>query len=552
MGTTGAVIDPYDDQDVDLRRYLEILRHRKWSVVMVTLAVVASAAAVSFRMTPLYESRAKVLVQEPLTSRPGVAPQPPNLETERELATSDAVATKVARAVDIAPEDLLENLSVAVATNTEVLEFHYLDPDPMRAQELAQRFAEAYLAYRRERVVDDLLSASQSISERIDQLNAQIAALNEQIVDTQDQTEKTSLQSQVNSLIGQVAVLQQELADMTPPENLRVGQIVTPADLPTAPARPNHLRNLLLALVLGLALGVGVAFVRDRFDDRLGGVEELEATMGAPVLATVAKVPSWRRRDQTLLVSLNDPHSATAEAYRTLRTAVLFSAAQREAKTLMITSPHPGDGKTATACNLGVVLAQAGRSTIVVSADLRKPRVHRFFATDNHVGLTNVLAGEVSPWQALRPSGVDNLQLMLTGPVPGNPAELLGSEAMARLLAALKETVDFVLLDGTPTLGLSDAITLAPLADAVLFVIDPENSHRGAVEQSRRQLAKVDADVLGVVLNNFDISKARYGYYYGYGSYRYRYADYRYEEEPSPESPERAAQQLPWRFVKRR
>jgi capsular exopolysaccharide synthesis family protein len=187
----------------------------------------------------------------------------------------------------------------------------------------------------------------------------------------------------------------------------------------------------------------------------------------------------------------------------------------------MVTSANAQEGKTATTANLGVALAQSGKRVILVSADLRKPRLHRFFRSQNGMGLTNVLAGEKNALEVLNWVGVENLRLLPSGPVPGNPAELLGSEAMESLLRELQEASDFVLIDAAPVLPVADAMTLTPLVDAVLLVADARSTTRGAIEQARQQLDQVNARVIGTVLNNFDPSKAAYTHqHYGYESYR--------------------------------
>ncbi|HVM34159.1 MAG TPA: CpsD/CapB family tyrosine-protein kinase, partial [Actinomycetota bacterium] len=263
-----------------------------------------------------------------------------------------------------------------------------------------------------------------------------------------------------------------------------------------------------------------LAFLRERLDDRLRGRDDLEVAAEAPVLASIPRVPSWKRKESAVLVTFAEPKSAAAEAYRTLRTSVLFAMGQSNAKVLMVTSPHAGDGKTTTAANLATVLGQAGKRVVLVSADLRKPRVHQFFGLETKTGLTNVLAGEVSPWQAVRPTHIENLQVLAAGPIPGNPAELLGSDAMGNLLSALAETSDIVIVDAAPVLAVSDALAMVTLTDGVLLVADAEETHRGAVQHARRQLHQVDARIIGAVFNNFDPERAAaYSYYGGYGYY---------------------------------
>jgi polysaccharide biosynthesis transport protein len=515
-------VEAADQGAPNLGEYVAVFRRRKLIVASLTGLVVASALLFSFLQTPLYGSEVRVLVK-PATILPtiglGVAP---NLETEKELATSIPVAELAAERLGGAPDpqNLLQGLSASAATEAEVLLLSYVHPDPVEAQRRAQAFADAYLQFRREQAVDDLLSGTESLQTRMEQLQGELRRVNEGIAQAATQEEQLTLQSRADTLESQIALLQERIFQATPPENLRVGQILEPAAVPSSPVSPNYVTNVGMALVIGLGLGIGVAFIRDRLDDSLRGRRDLEAGVGAPVLAVIPHASSWRKKRQEHLVSKEQPTSAAAEAYRTLRTALMYSASQRRVKTVLVTSPHPGEGKTTTVANLAVSLAQTGKLVVAVSADLRKPRLHRFFAAENRVGLTDVLTEGVPVWEALGNPGGGSLMLLTSGPIPGNPSELLGSDSMRQMLNELGDGVDFVILDSAPVLGVADALTMAPLVDAVLLVADAQRTSRGAVRQARQHLDQVEAAVAGGVFNNFDPSKPRAypdrEYYYTY------------------------------------
>jgi succinoglycan biosynthesis transport protein ExoP len=502
-----------------LREYLAVLRLRKWSIMLVTALVVASTLAFSFLQTPLYESETKVLVK-PVSVSPGVAPPAlPNLETERGLVSSVPVAQKVAEELGLGgdPSVLLDDLDVEVVTGSEFLIVNYRHPDPLEARGRSQAFAESYLEFRREQALAEGAAATQTVERQLRELNREFAELEEQIAETRDPSELATLEAQQSTLIGRIAVLEQQLSELLVPENLRVGQVVEPAEVPASPATPNYLVNVPLALFVGLALGVGLAFLRERLDDRLRGRGDLEGRAGASVLAVVPKVTGWRKRKEARLVTAEEPRSAASEAYRTLRTSLLFTASQNGIRTVLVTSPQIEEGKTTTVANLGVALGQAGKRVVIVDADLRKPRLHRFFNAQNATGLTNLIAGETDPAHAVLQSGVPHLRLLPSGPVPGNPAELLSSDAMGTMLQQMGEVADFVIIDSAPILVAADASILATYADAVLLVADADRATRGSVAHARIQLDQVNANVVGAVLNNFDLSRARaYPYYYQY------------------------------------
>lgn len=517
---------PTEQRSLSLRDYLAVISLRKWLVALVTLLFLAGVLFLSFRQTPMYQSQAKLVVRAATVSVDTYV-APPNLQTEKELADSEAVAALAAKELDASPSpgELLGGLTVEAPLGTEILVYSYVHPNPVEAQERAQAFAEGYLKYRRQQAIEDLLASSQSVEQKIRGLNQQLQDVEDELAAASDESDVTALEAQSTALVSQIAILQQRLTDLTPPESLRVGQIVQPAGLPSSPVSPDHVRNGLLGLFVGLLLGIGSAFLREHFDDRLRDRDDFAARVGAPVLAIVPRVADWRKQEQTRLVTLTEPTSAVSEAYRTLRTGVLFAASQLGFKSLVVASARAGEGKTFTVANLGVALAQAGKRTIVVSADLRRPRLSKFFDVNEEAGLTNLLAGEGSPWDTLvRVKDVDRLMVLPSGPIPHNPNELLGSETMGNLLAKLEDAADFVVIDSAPLLAVADTITLAPYAPTVLFLADAEETNRRTVELARQQLDQVNARVIGAVLNNLDPSKGSgYGYYgyggkYGYGS----------------------------------
>lgn len=513
-------LDTLEDHQSALREYVAFLRAHRGLIAIVTVAIVGISLVLSVNQTPIFESSAEVLVKPIDMSASGLPAPEPNLETERTLVASETVADLAAERLgyDGSPDDLLGKVSVGVATSTEILDIRFRDTNKRFAQRGAQAFAEAYLEYRRGEALDQIVSAQETVQGRIDARSARLEQLRTQRQATTIVSERVELRSQTLALRTQIAILQQQLIDIAPPDLLQVGQIVGPADFPGAAISPNYRRNILLALMAGLGLGVAAAFLRERLDDRLRGRDDLEIVTGAPVLAVVPKVQVWKKAHAPLLVSLTQPQSPAAEAYKSLRTAVLFVMQQRNMKVLLVTSPQAGEGKTSTTANLGVALAQAGKRVIMVSADLRKPRLHQFFEVPNVAGLTDVLGGRAATDRVLIPR-TDGLTIFPSGPVPANPAELLASDAMRRCLVDLRDRADVVLVDAPPLLAVTDATALAPFADGVLFVADSGTTTRGSIKHALKPLEAVNAPLIGAVLNNFDPAKGvGYGYY-GYRSY---------------------------------
>jgi tyrosine-protein kinase len=516
---------PTTEHPTDLREYWRVVRVRKFEVAVVAAAALVAAVFFSFRATPMYQGHAKVLVRpvQNLTATSVSLPQAPNLDTERELATSQTVAAAAQRDLRLqsSVDDLLRSLQVSVVGDTEVLLFSYTDPDPARAARVANGFAAAYVEFRTSQALDQFQAAAGAVQERINTLQSDIADLNRKIDGESDPVVQASLQSQRDTSVAQLGVLQQRLIDLQAAGTTLSGaaEIVQRAETPRSPVSPQKLRDAILGLLAGLLLGIGFAFLRERMDDRIKNRAELERRLGAPVIAAVPRVPGWRRSEDAQLIMRRDPKNPVSEAYRTLGTNVQYMASRQSLRVLMVTSSMGGEGKTTTTSNLAVVLAQSGKRVILISADLRRPRIHNFFGLRNEMGLSNVLSEGATLAQVARDPGITNLRVVTGGFIPHDPAALLGSQRAARFIESLRDVADFVLIDTPPVLAVADASIMAPMVDGTLFVLDAEHSSRSAMVQSRDQLENAGASIIGIVYNNFDPSQSTAypsSYYYQY------------------------------------
>jgi tyrosine-protein kinase len=540
-----------------LREYVGVLWYRKWSILAITLAAVLVSVFYVNRQVPKFTSVSRVVATNPLAAIQNNPLAAPNLDTEKALVSSTTVAkcaslvarahpaadplstddvteicTDKAMATEPVPQGLQTKVNITAPPNTNLLLTSVTDPKPHVAQALAQAFAEAYVWYRTTAAIDyidgirePLLAQQKSLNEQITKVNAQILSA----ISAGNTTLVPSLQTRLSGLNSQLQGVQTQLFQVST-SKIAPPTLASLANLPQKPSSPNKPLVAVAGLFVGVLLGIGLAFLRERLDDRLRGRADLESSLGVPVMAVIPQVPGWKKRQDTKLITIDQPRSATSEAYRSLRTGVLFAAAQRGMKVIMVASPSAGEGKTTTAANLAVALADTKKRVILVSADLRKPRLHRFFGLQNKAGVSQVITGEVNPWEALLNPEVENLRVMASGPPASRPAELLQTEQMGQLIADLREVADFVIIDTAPILLVADALALVPLVDGVLFVSDANTTSRGAVEHARQELEQVDAPLFGALLNNFDPTRARYYYgYYGYrGGYRYRYGGYRY------------------------
>jgi capsular exopolysaccharide synthesis family protein len=300
--------------------------------------------------------------------------------------------------------------------------------------------------------------------------------------------------------------------------NINILEVATPEKDPVWPHRP---RIMLMALAIGMLLGVGGGLLQDLLDQRLRSADDIQATLGVPVLGIVPHMtdgPALPERGQKVH---HDPMSDIAEAYRTVRTAVYFGVPDNKAKRMLVTSPAPGDGKSTSVSNLGIAMAAAGQRTLILDADFRRPTQHKIFEVDDEVGLSSVIAGRAELETAIKQTGVKNLSVMPCGPIPPNPSELLNSQSCAALLDRLSAEFDQILIDSPPVMAVADARILAASCDLTVMVLRAGKSTRKASGHALESLLGIGASVLGVIVNDVPRGRDRYGYYAAYGYYGY-------------------------------
>ncbi len=299
-------------------------------------------------------------------------------------------------------------------------------------------------------------------------------------------------------------------------------RIVDRATAPQSPVSPNPRRNLLLALFGGSILALGLAFFRDYMDRAITTPEEVKASLGLPCLGLVPKLTGRKNVESPLLP---DPHlpAIFQEAFRAVRTNVLFSSADEAVRTILVTSTGPGEGKTTVACNLAVSLAQTSRRVLLVDADMRKPRVHTMLGQSQGPGLSEAIGGGWTAAQCAVVTSVPNLWLVPAGAIPPNPSDLLSSERCRKFINTMAESFDWVIIDSPPVMAVTDASLIAHLASGVLFVVAAEQTKGPAAANALNQLDGANARFVGAVLNSVNFK--RNSFYYG-DHYSRKYGDY--------------------------
>jgi capsular exopolysaccharide synthesis family protein len=492
-----------------LRSYARLLRRRKWWIGGLTLLGLAAGIGTPLTQAQQYTATAQILVQG-ATGPTALAqgPQqvtPTEVQTMLQLVTSALVQQAVRHKLGSAPPPV-QTTEIA---QTNIIAITAVAAAPGTAARIANAYANEFVETQESAAIRSALSSETAIRREI-------------TVDAQQITKLRSQgrpASQVNAVVNQQAVLQVQLSQL---QLNGAGQnapltVVTPAQAPLSPSSPKPVQDAFLGLIAGVILGLAVAFLRDSLDDAVSSKDTAEHLTNAPMLAAVPMVTSWRKRDRPLVVSLARPSSPATEAFRSLRTSLQFARAEHELRTILVTSPTASEGKTSTLANLGAVFAQAGQNVLMVSCDLRKPRLGQFFGIDESAGLTTAILGEDLVENLIcRAPGTENLWLLPSGPTPPNPAELLNGARSQQIFAALRDRFDLVLIDSPPLLPVTDAAVLAKDADATLLVVAAFRTKSGDLLRASEKLAQVNARVVGVVLN--EATRQAPGYYSSYGT----------------------------------
>lgn len=454
---------------MSLQDYLRVLRKR-WRLILVCLVLaVGGAVAAIVTTTPTYTAFAQLFVSTPNTAGSISTAYSGSLFTQSQvlsyadIISSPEVVAPVIRSLGLpyTIQGLARHISASVPLNTVLINVEVTDTNAARAAAIAD-----------------------------------------------------SVSAEFITVVGHL-----EAPTTGGPSPVRVS-VVENAAIPTAPTSPKKKLDLGLGILVGLAIGVSGAVLRESLDTTIKGVEDLVGASGAPTLGVIGFDPTAAK--QPLAVAAN-PHGPRAEAYRQLRTNLQFVEVDQRPRSLVIASCVPAEGKSVTACNLGLAFAQAGLRVLLVDADLRKPKVAAYLGLEGGVGLTTVLTQRAALDQVVQPWGNGLLQVLASGEVPPNPSELLASRAMATLLQTLEQTYEMVLIDVPPLLPVTDAAVVAASAGGALLVVQHGLTRRDQVEQAVAALQPVNARLLGTVLNMAPTKGPgtyQYGYTYAYAPER--------------------------------
>ena len=539
-----ARVPEYRPEDAEtggmtLRDSLNVLWRRKWVIIIVTVLVTAAAFGASFLQPRVYEAQTDLIYEQQLDVANPLTGQSYQDATTRtvELQSVDAIiqSPTMTQRVDTILEgqdlpttgyevrsEIAESSSGSVTQTGSVVSILATSEDPDLAAAAAQAYADSFVDWRKERMQNLIQSAE-------DAVRAEMRDYPEAAKQSAD-----------------YVILQQRLRDLqilkaTVTGNFRV---LVPAIVPEEPISPKPVRNAALGLVVGLLLGIGLAFLLEQLDTRVRRPDDVAAVLGQPILARIPHLT----RDQAKahqLVTLAHPADPVSEAFRLLRSNLSYMDVDHKARTIMVTSGLQGEGKSVLVANLAVTLALSGKKVVVVDGDLRRPRQHRLFDLDNSVGASSLMAGASPLADALQPVSVfpdagpvaggagddfatwaaesrpvTRLWVLTSGPIPPNPGELVASNRFAELLSQLRAEADIVLVDSPALLAVGDTTALAAEVDGLIFLVDMEKARRQVLQASADQLYRLPCAMMGVAVR-LPTGTGRGEYYYSH----YRYAD---------------------------
>jgi succinoglycan biosynthesis transport protein ExoP len=450
---TGGPVEP--------REYLDILRRRWLSIVIITLLTLASVSAATLMVPKAYTATTRLLFAVAGDSLSSLAQGSSFVEKQMasyaEVATSPRVLDQVVDQLGLnaTSAQLADSIEASVPVDTVIIEVAVTDPDPRQAAQIANA------------VGTELAKAA-----------------------------------------GELTPSREDGSEAVRATTIAVAQV------PTSPSSPNIPRNLGVGLILGLFLGTGIAVLRKLLDTKVRNEQDVRALTDSPILGVVAFDQQVPRHP---VILRDEPLAAPSEAVRRLRTNLQFIDVANRPKSIVISSSVAAEGKSTIAINLAVSLADTGARIILVDADLRRPSLAEYVGIEGNVGLTTVLIGRANVEDVVQPLGTTTLDLLPSGQIPPNPSELLGSPAMASLLDRLTASYDMVLLDSPPLLPVTDAAVLTKMAGGALVVVGADRIHRPQLQETLGSLQTAGAHILGIVLNKIDRREAgTYSYDSGY------------------------------------
>ena len=507
---------------VDIRRYFNLLKSWSWLLILLTVLGALSAYFFSQRAIPIYQATTTLLINEAsanqTTDYTAILSSERLAKTYTELITKENILRKVIDLHNLTmdSDELKNSIIVQPINETQLIEIKVEGTDPYRSALIANTIVDVFAEQIQQLQSSRFTLAKENLLSLIDQSDNQILNISEELngIETegtdQEKIDRLELdlaqQRQTHSelLLNYEGVL---IAEAQSTSNVVQAEAAVPSD---EPIRPRVLRNTALASIIGLVIAVGFVFFVNAFDDTIRDPDEIVNILGLPILGLILQ----HQPEPGKPITISQPRSPVSEGFRSLRTNIQYTSIDDPIQSLVITSPSPDEGKSTVAANLAIVMSQGGIKTALVDADLRRPRVHQTMGILNRKGLTSLLLEpEIKLDGNINIGDNSNLGILTSGKLPPNPSELLGSKKMDEVLRQIKQKTEMIIIDSPPAIAVTDASILSTRADGVLIVLKLGITEMSAARQSVEQLRKVNANIIGVVLNGVDIKKSYYRYY---------------------------------------
>ncbi|MRS03402.1 polysaccharide biosynthesis tyrosine autokinase, partial [bacterium] len=507
-----------DSFTLDFRQYLSLFWHWTWLFIIIAILAGTASYFVSSRMRPFYQSSTTMLVNEApatkATDYTSVLMSKQLTSTYAQMIITDPILNQVIKEVGIANtiDDLKDWIDVSVIRDTQLVQVTVTTTDPDYSAKIANAMVKVFSEQIQAIQIGRFVQSKAALETQLAETDKQITLYTDMVEKATSTDEKERLDAkltQYRSIYANLLLSYEQIRLAEAQSVSSVVQVET-ATPNTNPVSPKTLLNTILAALAGFILAVIIVVTKEALDDTVKTPKDIIHKFHLPVLGvinrhqTTAKMP----------ISLTEPRSPTAEAYRALRTNVNYTSVDHPLKKILITSAEPGEGKSTTISNLAVVLAQNGSRVIIADCDMRHPRINAYFNLPNRIGMSTLFSHQEVVKSVCQATSLPGLSVITTGPLPPNPSELMGSKTMQAILTLMEQNADIILIDTPPVLAVTDAAALAPSLDGVLLVVQPGKTRMSALRQTLEQLSQVNARVLGVVLNNVVTSGKSYGYHY--------------------------------------
>ena len=515
-----------------LGRYLTLGRKWLWLIILVTSLGGIGGYLLTRTIPPTYRATTTMLIGQ---LQQNLSPTDSELQASANLSAAYGMLVQQPRILEATAKAVhyggaWQDLFYLISTTSQpqLLRINVVQNDPFLAQAIANEVANQLIS--QGPVAEQ---QAQAAAER-EFLQQQLVALRQQILTgqktVQDLTARTTIENdpetfkdlnaRLFAMQDKVDAWQRNYAALSELATRGGGLYVTilaPASVPTTPISPNITQLVLLGILLGFGASCLLVYLLEYVDDTIKDAEDAQRILGRPTLGAIIRI-NGIRQPQDGLVTFKQPRSPISEAYRVLRTNLRYSGIENPGGVMLVTSAGPGEGKSTTAANLAVSLAQVGKKIVLVDADLRRPSTHKMFGLDNKVGLSDLFASDnVSLNDVMQKTGVPTLHVITSGSVPPNPAEMLDSRLMTQILASLRQNTDLVIVDSPPVLPVADASILGSRCSGAVLVVDSGKTRTEIARRALATLERANVNVVGVILNKMGAKQAAGYYYYYYG-----------------------------------